>query len=118
MVSIVILVRQAFHGTLLDSPHIFRAEHYSYSVAFLLISVLWLWRGIRNNAGWLRVAGLSVLTLTTFKVFLVDASTLEGLLRVLSFLGLGAALIGIGWAYGRFAAAGAKIEPESLEKAT
>lgn len=117
MVSIVILVRQAFHGTLLDSPQIFRAEHYSYSVAFLLISVLWLWRGIRNNAGWLRVAGLSVLTLTTFKVFLVDASTLEGLLRVLSFLGLGAALIGIGWAYGRFAAAGARIEPESLEKA-
>ncbi len=117
MVSIMILVRQAFHGALLGAPHIFRAEHYSYSAAFLLLSVLWLWRGIRSDTGWLRVAGLAVLTLTTFKVFLVDASALEGLLRVLSFLGLGAALIGIGWGYGRFAAAIAKTAPASLSKA-
>ncbi len=112
MVTIMILVRQAFHGTLLDAHEIFRAEHYSYSAAFLLLSILWLWRGLRSDAGWLRVAGLAVLTLTTFKVFLVDASALEGLLRVLSFLGLGAALIGIGWGYGRFAAAVAKSGPE------
>ena len=59
----------------------------------------------------MRVAGLAVLTLTTFKVFLIDASALEGLLRVLSFLGLGAALIGIGWGYGRFAAGTEKASP-------
>ena len=106
-----VAVRQAFHGTLLDAPQIFRAEHYSYSVAFLALSILWLWRGIRSDAGWLRVAGLAVLTLTTFKVFLIDASALEGLLRVLSFLGLGAALIGIGWGYGRFAAGTEKASP-------
>jgi len=35
-------------------------------------------------------------------VFLVDAAALEGVLRILSFLGLGLALIAIGWAYGRF----------------
>ena len=35
-------------------------------------------------------------------MFLVDASALEGVLRALSFLGLGVALIAIGWAYGRF----------------
>jgi uncharacterized membrane protein len=39
----------------------------------------------------------------TFKVFLIDAAVLAGLLRVVSFLGLGAALIGIGWAYGKIA---------------
>ena len=117
MVSIMILVRQAFHGALLDAPEIFRAEHYSYSAAFLLLSVLWLWRGIRKDVGWLRVAGLAMLTVTTVKVFLVDASALDGLLRVLSFLGLAVGLIGIGWGYGRFAAATAKMAPENQPQA-
>ena len=31
----------------------------------------------------------------------VHAAALEGVLRILSFMGLGIALIGIGWAYGR-----------------
>ena len=35
------------------------------------------------------------------KVFFVDASELEGLYRVLSFLGLGVALIGIGFFYNK-----------------
>ena len=34
-------------------------------------------------------------------IFLVDASELEGLFRVLSFLGLGLALIGIGFFYNK-----------------
>jgi len=37
----------------------------------------------------------------TLKVFLIDAAALEGILRILSFMGLGFALIGIGWAYRR-----------------
>ena len=41
-----------------------------------------------------------LLTATIVKVFLVDAGELEGLLRILSFLGLGIALIGIGRLYG------------------
>ena len=47
----------------------------------------------------LRVAGLVLLTATALKVFLVDASALAGALRILSFLGLGVALIGIGKLY-------------------
>jgi uncharacterized membrane protein len=35
------------------------------------------------------------------KVFLSDMAELEGVYRALSFLGLGAALIGIGYAYRR-----------------
>lgn len=37
---------------------------------------------------------------------LIDAAALEGVLRILSFMGLGIALIGIGWAYGRVMRAG------------
>jgi uncharacterized membrane protein len=34
-------------------------------------------------------------------VFLIDMSNLTGIWRALSFLGLGAVLIGIGWLYQR-----------------
>jgi uncharacterized membrane protein len=36
------------------------------------------------------------------KVFLIDMAGLQGLLRVMSFFGLGAALLGLGYAYRRF----------------
>ena len=39
------------------------------------------------------------MSLTVLKVFLIDLAGLEGVLRALSFLGLGAALIGIGLVY-------------------
>jgi uncharacterized membrane protein len=42
-----------------------------------------------------------VLVLTVLKVFLIDMSNLTGIYRALSFLGLGAVLIGIGWLYQR-----------------
>ncbi|HEX8216893.1 MAG TPA: DUF2339 domain-containing protein, partial [Allosphingosinicella sp.] len=47
-----------------------------------------------------RLAGLFLLTATIVKVFLFDAAALTGLLRILSFVGLGIALIGIGTLYG------------------
>lgn len=93
-------VRQAAHGTLLTGP-VTAPENLGYSAALLLVSLAWLWRGVTTGARDLRLAGLALLTATTLKVFLIDAARLEGLGRVLSFLGLGLALIGIGWVYGR-----------------
>ncbi|CAA6694250.1 Unannotated [Lentimonas sp. CC19] len=76
-------------------------EMYTYSVVWLLLAVAYqamgLWRGIKT----LHVGSLILLLLTVGKVFLVDASELEGLYRVLSFLGLGVALIGIGFFYNK-----------------
>jgi uncharacterized membrane protein len=94
-------VRQAVHGSLLTGP-ISTLENGGYSAAALALALFWLWRGITAGARDLRVAALALLTAVTFKVFLVDAAALDGVLRILSFLGLGLALIGIGWAYGRF----------------
>ena len=53
----------------------------------------------RPKAQALRYASAAVVLLTVAKVGLVDASDLTGLYRVASFLGLGVALIGIGWLY-------------------
>ncbi|MFQ3242115.1 MAG: putative membrane protein [Lentimonas sp.] len=74
-------------------------EMYTYSAVWLLLAVVYqamgLWRGIKT----LHIGSLILLLLTVGKVFIVDASELEGLYRVLSFLGLGVALIGIGFFY-------------------
>lgn len=110
------LVRQATHGSILTGP-VRTLENGGYSAALLGIALFWLWRGITAGIYDLRIAGLALLTLVTFKVFLVDAAALDGLMRILSFLALGVALIGISWAYSRFLARPAP-SPEAPPAAT
>jgi uncharacterized membrane protein len=105
-------VRQATHGSVMTGG-ISTLENGGYSAVLLGAALFWLWRGIAAAARDLRIAGLALLTLVTFKVFLVDAAALDGVLRILSFLGLGLALIGIGWAYGRFLGRGAQATREA-----
>jgi uncharacterized membrane protein len=95
----MLMVRQGFQGPILSRPGVPAAESYGYSLAGLLLSIALLLGGIRLPDKALRLAGLVLLTATALKVFLVDASALEGVLRILSFLGLGVALIGIGKLY-------------------
>jgi uncharacterized membrane protein len=71
------------------------------SAAWLMISAGLLFAGVRMPDKALRLAGLLLLTATILKVFLIDAAALEGVLRILSFLGLGIALIGIGKLYSK-----------------
>jgi uncharacterized membrane protein len=95
----MLMVRQGFQGPILSRPGVPATESYGYSLAGLLLSIALLLAGVRLPDKALRLAGLVLLTATTLKVFLVDASALEGVLRILSFLGLGVALIGIGKLY-------------------
>jgi uncharacterized membrane protein len=104
LVATLAAVRQAAHGSFLTGP-IGTGENYGYSAALLLLALAGLTLGIRSGNRDLRLAGLGLLTFVTVKVFLIDAAALDGLLRILSFLGLGIALIGIGWVYRRFLAA-------------
>ncbi|MCA1198705.1 DUF2339 domain-containing protein [Sphingomonas sp. R647] len=104
LVATLAAVRQAAHGGIITGP-IGTGENYGYSAALLLVALAGLTLGIRSGSRDLRLAGLGLLTFVTVKVFLIDAAALDGLLRILSFLGLGIALIGIGWVYRRFLAA-------------
>lgn len=99
--AVMVTVRQAVHGTDIATPAFTSTETYLYSAGLLMLSIAWLARGIQTTNAMLRIAGLLLLTLVTFKVFVIDAAQLEGLLRILSFLGLGIALLGIGWIYGK-----------------
>lgn len=77
-------------------------ELYAYSIVWLLFGVALLALGFWREVPALRHAGMALVCLVVAKVFLVDMAGLQGLLRVFSFLGLGAALLGLGYAYRRF----------------
>jgi uncharacterized membrane protein len=78
-------------------------ELYAYSIVWLLFGVGLLALGFMRGTPPLRHAGMALVCVVVAKVFLIDMAGLQGLLRVLSFLGLGAALVGLGYAYRRFA---------------
>jgi uncharacterized membrane protein len=101
ILTVLATVRQVMQGSIMSGGTLSTAENYLYSAGLLALAIAWLARGMMAGSRLLRLAGLSLLTVVTLKVFLIDAAALEGVLRILSFLGLGIALIGIGWAYGR-----------------
>jgi uncharacterized membrane protein len=77
-------------------------ELYAYSAVWLLFGVALLALGFLRGVAALRHAGMALVCVVVAKVFLIDMAGLQGLLRVFSFLGLGAALVGLGYAYRRF----------------
>ena len=89
-----------------------QVEIWAYSAVWLALGALLLLYGVFRQTQGARIAsGLFVLA-ATLKVFLYDMSGLEGLMRALSFIGLGLVLIAIGLLYqklvfGRRPAAGA-----------
>jgi len=94
-------LRQAFHGSLLAGPGVAPAENILRSILLLLLAIGFLLRGIRAGLRDWRIASLVLMLAAAGKVFLFDASGLEGLLRIGSFVALGFSLIGIGWLYSR-----------------
>jgi uncharacterized membrane protein len=95
-------VRQLFHGTYLNYFETTNAEIYTYSVVWLLFGITLLLFGTLKRDKMVRIASLMIMILTVGKVFLYDASELEGLFRVFSFFGLGLSLLGLSWFYTRF----------------
>lgn len=80
-----------------------RAEINAYSIAWILYSIALLAAGFKFRLKALRAASFIVMLIAVGKVFLIDASALDGLARVLSFALLGLCLIGISYLYMRFA---------------
>lgn len=76
-------------------------EHYALSLVTLLYGVALLGLGLALRSREVRIASAVFVTLAVAKVFLFDMAGLSGLWRPVSFIGLGAVLIGIGMAYQR-----------------
>ncbi|MFW6060072.1 MAG: DUF2339 domain-containing protein [Phycisphaeraceae bacterium] len=101
-VLVSLQVRHFFAGSVLAGGDITQAEWYAYSLAWLVFGVAVLVLGIRLGRAGLRHAGLIVMLLTVGKVFIFDTAHLADLYRVLSFLGLGLCLLGLGYLYQRY----------------
>lgn len=87
-------------------------ETYAYSALWLAIGVALLVGGVFARSQILRVASAVLIAVSVAKVFIFDMSELQGVLRALSFIGLGAVLIGIGLFYQRLLLRGAARSPE------
>lgn len=97
---VTLSVRRYWHGeSIADWKGFLQAETYTYSVVWLLLGVLCLALGSKLDAKSIRLASAGLVLIAVVKVFLIDMSNLEGILRALSFIGLGAVLIGIGLFY-------------------
>jgi uncharacterized membrane protein len=105
VLTVLITVRQLSLGSIISGERMGSGENYLYSACLMALAILWLVRAMTGAAQkydrLLRISGLLLITVVTFKVFLIDAAALTGVLRILSFLGLGIALIAIGWGYGK-----------------
>ncbi|WP_316359783.1 DUF2339 domain-containing protein [Devosia sp.] len=97
----VLDIRHAFHP--LDLQGLTSdAESYTYSIGMLAFGAALLIIGVAiQNLGARALSFVFVLA-ATIKVFLFDAADLEGLWRVLSFLGMGLSFLAISWLYARF----------------
>ncbi len=75
------------------------AELYSYSVIWLLLGALVVIAGHLKQLRLLQNVGLGILGAVIVKVFLIDMANLTGLLKALSFIGLGLSLVGLSWLF-------------------
>jgi uncharacterized membrane protein len=95
-------LRQVFAGSVIAGVPVSAGESIGWSVLAIVLALGFLVWGIRARDRTWRAGSLALMLVAVAKVFLVDASGLEGLMRIASFLALGFSLIGLGWLYSRF----------------
>lgn len=108
-------LRQMFHGSILTVPGVTEWEDIFRSIMAILLAIGFLLWGIHSGSRDWRIASLGLMIAAVAKVFLVDASGLDGLLRIASFVALGLSLIGIGWLYSRFLGTERESAPVGLQ---
>lgn len=77
-------------------------ELWAYSAALMICGLLFLGIGLARRRPWLRLIGAVYFVAAILKVFLVDLAGLEGVMRALSFIALGLALVVVGLVYQKF----------------
>jgi uncharacterized membrane protein len=77
------------------------ARGFTYSAIWLIYGAVLMFIGFWKRSPFTRWQALILIALTTIKVFLNDVSQLGGSYRIVSFIALGAVLLGISFAYQR-----------------
>ncbi|MCL7744406.1 DUF2339 domain-containing protein [Guyparkeria hydrothermalis] len=92
-------IRHIWQGELSLVDATSNGELYTYSAVWLLMAMAALLTGIVRERPALYRGGLALLTLVIVKIFLVDMSGLTGLLRAVSFMGLGLSLLALAYVH-------------------
>ncbi|MGJ3264381.1 MAG: DUF2339 domain-containing protein [Salinarimonas sp.] len=87
------------------------AEMWAYSAALIVMALAALAVGFLRDERRARLVSMAFLGAAVVKVFLVDPANLEGVLRAVSFIGLGLALGGIGLVWQRLVARRPAADP-------
>ncbi|MGE4371412.1 MAG: DUF2339 domain-containing protein [Xanthobacter sp.] len=106
-------ISSLFQGPVLRVETISAMEWYAWSAAWLGVGIALLLAGLALRSRSLRLASATVTGITVAKVFLSDMADLEGALRAFSFIGLGVALVGMGWLYQRLLTPTARTDDNS-----
>ncbi|MEL0647954.1 DUF2339 domain-containing protein [Pseudoalteromonas agarivorans] len=100
LIAINSFIRQYWQG-----PYIYlskgasNVELYSYSIIWLILGAGTVILGHLKNQLLIQKIGLGLLAAVIVKVFLIDMANLTGLLKALSFIGLGLSLVGLSWLF-------------------
>jgi uncharacterized membrane protein len=86
---------------------------FTYSAIWLIYGAALMAVGFHKRSAFLRWQALILIAFTTLKIFLYDVSQLGGSYRILSFIALGAVLLGISFVYQRD---WLKLSPESSDQ--
>jgi uncharacterized membrane protein len=108
-------VRHAFQGPNISlSQDTTAPEHWAHSFAWLILGLMFLGYGLLRRSLEARIASAALIVLAAVKITLFDLAGIGGIWRALSFLCLGAVLIGIGLVYQKivFAASPSKSDPD------
>jgi uncharacterized membrane protein len=122
LLALIALTREAadyFDRQMLGSGNHWQYDHqlfvvrgFTYSAIWLIYGAALMAIGFRNRSAFLRWQALILIAFTTGKIFLYDVSQLGGSYRILSFIALGAVLLGISFIYQRD---WLKLSPESSD---
>ncbi len=96
-----------------DYRQLLLARDFSYSAIWLIYGVALMAIGFQKRSAFIRWQSLLLIAFTIIKVFFHDVSELGGSYRILSFIGLGAILLGISFLYQRD---WLKLSPRSADK--
>jgi uncharacterized membrane protein len=88
-------------------------REFTYSAIWLIYGAALMVVGFRKRSAFLRWQALILIAFTTGKIFLYDMSQLGGSYRILSFIALGAVLLGISFIYQRD---WLKLSPDSSDQ--
>jgi uncharacterized membrane protein len=105
-------IRHLWQGELSLTGPASNGELYSYSAVWLVMAMAALLAGILRGNRAIYRGGLALLALVILKIFLVDMSGLTGLLRAVSFMGLGLSLLALAYLHQVLARRGRADESE------